>query len=150
MGNLVWNIPNGYELDRNRSKEGKIVLRRSILKWEDLKTISGYYVDGSSLIIETPPLSTINNNKNIFPSIEEAEAVVALSQLLQLRNHYNDRWEADWTDGTVKHCISIQHGMPVVSQLTQTRRSLAFRSDVIAKNFLKYNSDLINIAKPLI
>lgn len=46
-------------------------------------------------------------NKKLIPSKELAEAMLALCQLLQLRECYNEGWKPDWKDNECKYCILV-------------------------------------------
>ena len=121
-------------------------------KWEDLENVNGHYADSWGDVrcyygVNTPD----HTNKNIFPTKEEAEACVALAQLCQLRDRYNDGWKPDWEDvGQSKWCIDFfQDDIREVSCLS-VRRVLAFKTKELRDEFLENFNDLIEIAKPLL
>ena len=95
MENKEINIipPVGYEIDKENSNFEKIVFKKisdNLPKtWEELKNISGYYISSFCGITHSSLVNGGNYTKNIFPTKELANAVLALAQLLQLRDRYN-------------------------------------------------------------
>ena len=149
-------VPEGYEIDRENSTFEKIVFKKvknELPKsWEELGEIKGWYVDSFSDIMPCDKGDTDkDNDKNIFPTIEEAEACLALAQLCQLRDRYNGGWKPDWEDvGQSKWCIDFfQDDIREVSCLS-VRRVLAFKTKELRDEFLENFNDLIEIAKPLL
>ncbi len=119
--------------------------------WEDFGLINGYYVNSDSEIIGADYFDSVSQNKNIFPSKEEAEACLALSQLLQWRDKYNEGWKPDWDKCEVKHIIQyFNNSGPNKSRVLYQRTLLSFKSEEIRDKFLETFRDLIEIAKPLL
>ena len=107
--------PEGYEIDKENSTFENIVFKKIEKElpksWEDLKILNGYYVNDSSEVDIFESYTTDEYNKNVFPTKEEAEACVALAQLCQLRDRYNDGWKPDWEDyNETKYCIEFCQG----------------------------------------
>ena len=87
------------------------------------------------------------------PSEELADAVVALLKLLFLRDYYNEGWQPDWTDDTWKYVILVKMGIRcdfLVDDKVSYARVLHFKSQEIAKKFIKEQKELLEIAKPLL
>lgn len=61
-------------------------------KWEDLESVEGFYIDHLSMIHEAYDF-TNKSNRNVLPTKELAEAILALCQLLYLREVYRDGWK---------------------------------------------------------
>uniref|UniRef100_UPI0039A44A74 hypothetical protein n=1 Tax=Ornithobacterium rhinotracheale TaxID=28251 RepID=UPI0039A44A74 len=118
-------------------------------QWEDLEEIQGYYVDSTSKIKSYNGRAK-NYNKNVFPAKEEADAVLALSQLCQWRNKYNGGWWPDWNDEQVKAVIIFLGDNPEIDVFFNRKRVLAFKDEDTAQKFLKDFRDLIEKAKPLL
>jgi len=95
-------VPEGYEIDRENSTFENIIFRKAERKlpkaWKDLLFVEGWFIDAKCHIIETGMLNTQEYNKNTFPTKEEAEACVALAQLCQLRDIYNEGWKPNWEE----------------------------------------------------
>lgn len=95
-------------------------------------------------------------NKNILPSEDLAKAMLALCQLIQLRDCYNNGWEPDWCNTEQnKYCIiscgTKMVGMQITKAVyTTLSRILAFKSEELRDKFLENFKDLIEIVKPLL
>jgi hypothetical protein len=118
--------------------------------WEDLAIIEGWFVDTDSNIIELGKFATTEDIKNAFPTSEEAEACLALSQLCQLRDRYNNGWKPDWGDSSDKYCIYLLRGKVTTGQMRATTYFLTFKTLRLRDLFLENFRDLIEIAKPLL
>lgn len=147
-------VPEGYEIDRENSTFENIIFRKAERKlskrWEDLPFVEGWFIDAKCRIIETGRLNTQEYNKNTFPTKEEAEACVALAQLCQLRDIYNEGWKPDWTDNNEKFCIFFNNEKVYSGLSYYTRHILSFKTFEIGEEFLKNFKDLIETAKPLL
>lgn len=119
--------------------------------WEELGKISGWCVDNDdSRFIHISNTKTFSANKNLFFSKEQAEASLALAQLSQLKQVYNDGWEPDYTMHNNKYIIYIFGNCIETSIVTTELNFLAFKTADIRNEFLKNFKDLIEIAKPLL
>lgn len=155
MKNKEINIipPTGYEIDKENSNFEKIVFKKisnNLPKtWEELKNIYGYYISSSSEITPSSVINAINYTKNIFPTKELAEAVLALAQLLQLRDKYNGD-----NKGFIlledNFCIHNYNNSIHLSLLLTGNAILAFRKKELRNEFYENFKDLIEIAKPLL
>lgn len=72
------------------------------ITWKELGVISGYYISSDSRIRDHETFRTEESNRNVWPTKEETEAALALSQLCQWRNKYNEGWFPNWKDDSVK------------------------------------------------
>lgn len=117
--------------------------------WEELNSVEGYYIKSNSDIICSRGL-TFCDNKNIFPTRELAEASLALAQLLQLRDRYNDGWVADWNDRNKKYIINIFLGKIDIDYYHNIQSVLNFKTRELRDLFLENFRDLIETAKPLL
>ena len=152
---LKIQVPEGYEIDTENSTFEKIVFKKVEKElpksWEDLKEIEGFYVDNYSEVTVFEYYFNAEENKNVFPTKEEAEACIALSQLCQLRDRYNDGWKPDWNNGKeYKYSIVINHGRPFVETYFNVQKVLSFKTEELRDKFLENFRDLIEIAKPLL
>ena len=95
----------------------------------------------------------INDDKNMLPSIEAAQAHLALMQLHQLRDCYRQGWVPDWNNQkTIKVCIVQRY---VRKYEIEPRDAfypafLSFQTKEIAEKFLKNFRDLIEQVGDLI
>lgn len=152
-------IPEGYEIDKQRSTFECIVFKKleNVLPktWEELKRIEGYCVVGDGTYNVEVLYSTHNKSKSVFPTKEEAEACIALAQLCQLRDRYNtgedgEIWKPDWNIDIRKEIVCIQNEEIFVSFSYHVRHMLAFRSLFLCDHFANTFKDLIHKAKPLL
>jgi len=111
------------------------------------------YIDTFGFILhrECDCTRKFDTDKNTLPNRKTAEAMLALCQLIQLRDHYNDGWEPDWKDvWKSKYCI-VSDGQILRSDEHHTAsRVLAFKTAELRDQFLENFRDLIEIAKPLL
>lgn len=149
-------VPEGYKIDRENSTFEKIVFKqieRELPKsWEDLKFVNGFFICDLSKINKVRLNSlAIDSNKNVFPTKEEAEACVALAQLCQLRDRYNDGWKPNWEDNNqFKWCIDVfKDNIREVGNLF-VKRVLVFKTEELRDKFLENFRGLIETAKPLL
>jgi hypothetical protein len=111
--------------------------------WENVAVgCEGWYVSSLSTIIET----TVQNDsdRNIFPTREHAEAVLAEAQLMWLRDHYRDGWkpEQDNISWTVIFQFSI--GRWQIFKTLQTSDYLfTFQDESTAERFLNEQRPLL-------
>lgn len=148
-------VPEGYEIDRENSTFEKIVFKKVEKElpksWEDLYEVEGWFVDFHSDVVASGSMRTGDSVKNRFPTKEEAEACVALAQLCQLRDRYNDDWKPNWNiSSPVKWCIDIDGDKIIKNTYYSINRLLAFKTQELRDKFLKNFKDLIEIAKPLL
>jgi len=146
--------PEGYEIDRENSTFEKIVFKKvenELPKsWEDLYGVGGWFVDFHSDVVTSGSMRTADSVKNRFPTKEEAEACLALAQLCQLRDRYNDGWKPNWDDGGEKHCVYF-HDNEINSAYTySSHRVLTFKTQELRDKFLENFRGLIETAKPLL
>lgn len=156
MKTLKIEIPEGYEIDKDKStfetivfKESKKVLPKS---WEEIKEIKGYRVNDNSGINSTDKAYTEYLNRNIFVTIPQAKASIALAQLSQLREVYRQGWTPNWEKlDESKYCIELFGSKQELEIDTWNRRNyfLSFQTREIAEEFLNNFQDLIEQARPL-
>ena len=149
---------NGKVIDLENSdlSVGKIVFKKKEkelpTKWEDLVNIKGCYVS-ANYISKCNKYTSLDSNKNIFPTEAEAEACLALSQLCQLRDAYNGEplanW-CDWSDANTKYCIEFYDNEITTFNYKCTRKVLAFKTSKLRDEFFENFRELIETAKPLL
>lgn len=156
---LKVEIPDGYEIDKEKSTFENIVFKKvenELPKnWCDLKFIKGFFVNGESEIKEInethDKILAIEGNRNVFPTRKEAEACLALAQLCQLRDRYNDGWKPDWKyKGEMKYCIEFFKDRISKENYYSTKKVLCFKTPELRDKFIENFKDLIEIAKPLL
>jgi hypothetical protein len=155
MKHLKISIPDGYEIDKAQSTFENIVFKPTVVAlpktWKELNKIDGYFVhSGSSDVVSTTFSSTGPCNKNVFATKEQAEASIALAQLSQLMQVYNNGWVSDWTDSAWKYVIYIVNNDININYFANNSHFLAFKTKELRDEFLENFEDLIIIAKPLL
>jgi hypothetical protein len=147
-------VPEGYEIDKEKSTFEKIVFKRIERelpkRWEDLMGVSGCYVDSNSKVEVFKGCFAKEETKNVFPTRAEAEACLALAQLCQLRDRYNDGWKPDWEDSYVKYILYYWGDDITKTHCTNARTLLSFKTQKLRDEFLENFRDLIETAKPLL
>jgi hypothetical protein len=92
----------------------------------------------------------IENDKNVLPDRATAEAVLALCQLIQLRNAYNGDWVPDWEDGKIKYFIEFcNKGIQKNEFYHRQSSPLYFKTEELRDEFLRNFRPLIEKLKPL-
>lgn len=158
------NVPDGYEIDKENSTFECIKFKPIEMKlpktWEEYcKTHKRQHEE--SWVGENSDIESICGkgnewykdavkDKNLLPSKELAEAMLALCQLIQLRDCYNDGWVPDWTKVYNKYVIYIMKDQIHNDVNVGTCRILAFKTKELSDKFLNNFKDLIEIAKPLL
>lgn len=91
-----------------------------------------------------------NRNAELLPDRDTAEAVLALCQLIQLRNCYNGDLVPDWKNAETKFMIIIYDGEIDVDCANNLSSSiLYFKSEELRDEFLRNFRSLIEKLKPL-
>lgn len=88
-----------------------------------------------------------------YPSQELADASEALRRLLFLRDYYNEGWQPDWDNSSLKYIvyIKVDNGYNfIIDYRAKYPRVLHFKSKEIAEKFIKEQKELLEIAKPLL
>lgn len=115
------------------------------------------YIDTASVIIKytfqgerRTATRKAKTDQNILPDRATAEAVLALCQLIQLRNTYNGDWVPDWDDATEKYFIEFYKNK-ITTEIYYNLPSspLFFKTEELRDEFLRNFRPLIEKLKPL-
>ena len=151
-------IPEGFELKKVSDTEYQIVKKEVKFPntWEEFCESHKIY-NKNECFIESD--SSINNfcseierrdsklDRNVLPNEEYAAAILALCQLIQLRDCYRQGWKPDWNNGRSKFCISfLADGKPGQYVSAAVSCILSFQSAEIKDKFLDNFRDLIETA----
>ena len=152
MKTLKIEIPQGYEIDKEKSTFENIVFKltkKELPKsWDELKWIKGFKVGEYNMIVNKKG-ATYNFNANLFATKEQAEASIALAQLSQLLAVYKD----DEKTASSYFIKFYEDGEPYVFNMfvnQQMQSFLSFKDLGTAELFLTNFKDLILTAKPLL
>ena len=89
-------------------------------------------------------------DKNLLPNKETAEAMLALCQLIQLRDCYNQGWKPNWNTVEYKPVIKVYKGNVVKDSYTNTSFILTFKTLKLRDKFFENFKDLLETAKELL
>lgn len=144
-------IPKGYEIDKEKSNESKIVLNKIDQKpktWKDYcKMMEGkdsYFchdiVPKLSKFEPTPAVSE-------FADKEDAEAFAALSKLIKLRKAWIGSWKPDYMIRQVKFSIYVCNNKLRAATCFSTNCSMSFPTEKMRNEFFNCFEDLLEQAK---
>lgn len=152
--------PKGYEIDRENSTldciKFKPISSHLPETWEEFCKVCPIQ-EGEAFINNVSMVVTVDfgmnrsfSNKNTLPSEEMAKAMLALCQLIQLRDYYNQGWKLDLESNEQKYAIiSTKDGLQTHSYF-EISRVLTFKTQELCEEFLKNFEDLIKVARPLL
>ena len=153
---ITIEAPEGHVIDKENSTDTvirfkKVEPNKRPMSWMELKTTGGYYINGDSTIlpVEDPTL-THYKNRNIWPTKKLAEAALALSQLLQLRDAWN---ECNTEEGNLDtHQFGIRNSLNSIetTRLLRYYAPLRFKTIETRDAFLEQFRPLIETALPLL
>ena len=157
--------PEGCEIEKVELIDGVAVVtfrekeRKLPKSWEEFCRMnrntkvgeSGIMTDSS---IRTPGFTfqrNVNTDKNLLPDRATAEAVLALCQLIQLRDCYNGDWVPDWKDkDEIKHILQFdEEEIHCDTWLGVSASPLYFKTEELRDEFLRNFRPLIEKLKPL-
>lgn len=111
-----------------------------------------FYFNTSSKILNSVQYDCVRNDdkdKNMLPDRATAEAVLALCQLIQLRNCYNGDWVPDWKDNESKFAIDFIEAEIYAGEVRGCCTPLFFKTKELRDEFLRCFRPLIEKLKPL-
>lgn len=143
MKELKIEIPDGYEIDKEKSSFEKIVFKKKVEVncWEDLKRVPGVYITDNSCFVPAPAGLVLPHNRNVFLNEKYAKSALALAQISQLLPYYDTN--VDWTTTNEKFCITRTSNKIEVRSWISMYHVLAFNTKSEAIRFLKYNEQLV-------
>lgn len=143
MKELKIEIPDGYEIDKEKSSFEKIVFKKKVEVncWEDLKRVTGVYITDSNCIVPAAVGLVKPHNQNVFLNEKYAKSALALAQISQLLPYYDIN--IDWTIANEKFCITRTSNKIEVRSWINMYHVLAFNTKSEAIRFLKHNEQLV-------
>ena len=156
--------PEGCEIEKVELIDGVAVVtfrekKRKLPKsWEEFCRMNHETKVGESCImtdssIRTPGFTSqrfVDKDKNLLPDLATAEAVLALCQLIQLRNCYNGDWVPDWNNAfEMKHCVFFEKKNICSSAVFGCPELLYFKNAELRDEFLRNFRPIIEKLKPL-
>lgn len=153
----IWNVPEGYELDKEQSNERQVVLRKiedkRVSSWEDycelMKGKDSCFVDMNGNVRSSHFLAAPIVEE--FEDKEDAVTFAAFSRLLKLRKNWVGNWKPDWKNiAQIKYTIKVEEN-EIVDRSTNTNScALSFPTVEMRDEFFDTFRDLLEIAKPLL
>jgi len=155
MNTLKINVPEGFEIDKEKSTFEEIVfkpIKKELPKtWEDLGQIDGYYTTNQAVCISSGQLNTNLYNRNVFATEAQAKASIALAQLSQLREVYRQGWVPDWSNSSEeKFTITKLDKVIDINIGWRHHEFLSFQSEQVRDEFFRNFKVLIEEASPLL
>ena len=153
MKTIEIQIPEGHEVDEEKSTFTKIVFREKKYKYaETLYDIDRrFYTDAHGNVCKVDAYES--QSPNHFSTEERGEEVLALIQLLEFRDNVNkvDGFVPNWQDVEQnKYCISLHSTRFPIEVESFSPRLLSFGSTETAEQFLETHKELIEKCKNLI
>ena len=149
---LKINIPEGYEIDEEKSTFAEIIFKpiNSLETWEEcVKSLENkgnlfYFITNNS---DTEPLDapTLNSkNYNLLPSRESAEKFLILQKLYTCRQAYIGDWKPDYSNnGMSKYSIAnISNNVEIHAYLGAVRMFSFPTRELAEKFFENFKVDL--------
>lgn len=141
-------VPQGYEIDRQKSTFGKIVFKKipeNPKTWEDYCELTkGSHSNYANATTNMVYKDRYTGSYNEFATKERAEQFIAFGKLLQLR----DYWVGDWKRNSDN--IYIIYKNVIMAAVHNSDFPLTFPTRKMAEEFKDCFSDLIKEAYPLV
>ena len=155
--------PDGCEIEKVEIVDGAAIVtfcekeQKLPRSWEEFCEIRKVkegecFINAASEIFHyrVEKIRDVTSDRNIFPDHATAKAVLALCQLIQLRNCYNQGWIPDWSRfGENKYVIDFCEGKILDTEYLIGMTFLYFKTEELRDEFLKYFRPLIEKLKPL-
>lgn len=152
---LKINIPEGYEVDKEKSTFEEIIFKKvnPLTKlpktWKDyckcVQEHEIYYSDNSDKVSK----ATFNGWYDDFASKERVKQYVALGKLIQLRDYWTNNWKSDGSSFIV-YTERLQPQLIQVGMVRSTNYPLAFPTEQMAEKFKECFTGLLIEASPLL
>lgn len=144
METIIIQIPDGCEVQIVKKEEKK---EPAIKTYQDLTnkciTIEGSYIDFESTILPTKRLAS-HNNKLIAASEKVAKSMLAMAMISQLMPYYGGEiTDEEWESDMVKYVIIRRDKTIDKSRCISFYHFLAFRTEELRDEFVKYNEQLV-------
>lgn len=153
----IWNVPEGFMLDKEQSTETQVVLKRivneGVNSWEEycklMKGKDSCFVDMNGNVRTTNFSSTAAVGE--FEDEEDAVAFAALYKLISLRKNWVGEWKSDWSTQEPKFVINnFKNNVECGGTNFNVSRSLSFPTENMCNEFYRVFKDLLEQAKPLL
>ena len=145
------SIPEGYEIDKEKSSFEKIVFKKKekqVKTWEDLvgkcRIQSSIYINTIGEIISSSYGVYSNNDRNLFIDKKHAKSALAMAQISQLMPYYGGAiTDEEWGDSTTKYTIYRKYSEIELWNATNVFYFLAFHTKEQRDSFYRNNEQLV-------
>lgn len=151
-------IPEGFELKKVSDTEYQIVKKEEKLPetWEEFckthnKTNRDCFINACSNIesFENEKYDS-TRDRNLLPNKQYGEAILALMQLIQLRDCYRQGWKPDWDNSKIKHVIRIDRSnLLAKEEFSMIPFIFSFQTAELRDKFFNNFKELLNTASYL-
>ncbi len=137
-------IPEGYEVESTitNAPPTSITINLKPIEKQFPKTWEEYCCHHEF------PFWLSDDQEDFYPPIPNKHK--ALGRLEILKDHYNDRWKADWKEQGLKYSIGICKNEIKIGQASSWSDILSFKTEGLRDKFLSNFRGLIETAKPLL
>ena len=143
-------VPEGYEIDREKSTFENIVFKKKEAKpWrKETHNVDGYYITGLSAIKPVSDIRWMSTELNVFATKKQAKSALAMAQISQIMAN-DPRFggpitDEEWKDFSVdKYIITRYNNNIKTSPAKRLYFFLAFHTLKQRELFLQENEDLI-------
>lgn len=154
-------LPKGYALEKVSDTEYRVVPAEKQLPktWDEFCKKQPYREGEGGIVSDCDTLYVYSPQKNcerspmfdktLLPSTEKAEAIIALCQLIQLRDFYNDGWKPDWTTCKTKYCLALGPNGWYQATSCTAEHILSFKTAEVRSEFALNFKDLLAKLTPL-
>lgn len=153
MTQIEFEIPKGYILDKEASTDSKLVYKKACnlpKSWEEFvknrSIVENYYIDYDSRIAKRAP-TTLNpkTDRNICFTKDRAEAILALTQLLNLIDEYKkeDKLSIEYSYYSI---VYSQKSNKLIVLKTTNLTLFSFWNEELAIKFCDNFEDLLTTA----
>lgn len=153
---ITIEAPEGHVIDKENSTDTvirfkKVEPNKRPMSWGDIERINGYYINSDSEICDIDGgISAHYKNRNVWTTNKLAEAALALSQLLQLRDAWNECNTEEQDRSVFRYCIFNSSDAPLATIRLTDNIPLRFKTEETRDAFLKQFRPLIETALPLL
>lgn len=139
----------GYEIERVDIKDGKVYIFQSLIK--NQKPMSVDEIEGRrySFTIHGELCKPLGNYPTNMSTPKKVEAIVALIELIELRDAWNEGEDVEQIFGNRRYYIIDLNCMDVYSSIDGLH-ILNFKSERLAQEFLETFKDKIELLKNLL
>ena len=131
-------------LTEDQQTEIEKISKKPVKRWEDLGSLTGFYIDEKSKIKCIGAMTVHNINRHCFAIENQAKSVLAMAQLSQLVKDVNGNWKPDWKDlKQEKLTIDFIEGNIIKTYHFSNAQFLAFPTAEIRDQFLEDHKELI-------